>query len=219
VDIAKSDPRFAGRKPALPQRRPGNWKLAYADFLTALCAFFLVMWMVHGVSAQDKAELAEQFSPASNKTVASSPLADTILKSASLLPFQSHLRVMETPTTLRIDITDHKEQALFDMGASSPNTHGRAMMTAVGAAVSLLAFPVRVEGHTDSQPIQGEVYSNWDLSTQRANAARRALIDAGLDPSRIVAVTGLADTQPLTPNTPDLPANRRISIVLDLSSR
>ena len=217
VDIAKSDPRFAGRRPALPQRRPGNWKLAYADFLTALCAFFLVMWMVHGVSAQDKAELADQFSPSASVQTETHSVSQVILDSEALLPFLAHLRIEETPSSLRIELTDYEESALFESASTSPNSKGSALLSAVGTTISMFDYPVRVEGHTDSQPMIEPHYSNWDLSTGRANAARRALINAGMSSDQIVAVIGLADTKPLLPQSPDLPANRRISIVLDLS--
>ncbi|MEL6830145.1 MAG: OmpA family protein [Pseudomonadota bacterium] len=217
MDIVKSDPRFSGRTPDLPQRRPGNWKLAYADFLTALCAFFLVMWMVHGVSAQDKADLANQFSSAPSEAEVEPSVAASLQSQARLQPYLPFLRFEETQTSLRIDLTDLNERALFDTGSALPNSDGAAILEAVGKAVAVLPFPLRVEGHTDSRPIQGGLYSNWDLSTNRANAARRALIEAGLNADQIAAVTGLADTQPLFPETPDLPANRRISIVLDLA--
>lgn len=217
MDIVKSDPRFSGRRPVLPQRRPGNWKLAYADFLTALCAFFLVMWMVHGVSSQDKKDLAEQFSSTTKTVAETNHTSAGIFDTAELEAFLPSLRIQESRHQLRIDLIDLNEQALFDVGSMSPNARGRALLNAVGKTIAVLPFPVRVEGHTDSTPIIGGAYSNWDLSTGRANAARRALIDAGLNGGQISAVIGLADTQPLHPEAPDLPANRRISIVIELT--
>lgn len=217
MDIVKSDPRFSGRKPVLPQRRPGNWKLAYADFLTALCAFFLVMWMVHGVSSQDKKDLAEQFSASPKEVIQTSSVSAELLALTDLQPFLPSLKITEQSHQIRIDLIDLNEQALFNVGSLRPNERGQAMLKAVGTAISVLPYPVRIEGHTDSTPIVGEVYSNWDLSTGRANAARRALIDSGLDQDQVAAVIGLADTLPLHPEAPDLPANRRISIMLELT--
>ena len=173
--------------------------------------------MVHGVSAQDKKDLAEQFSSSPKLVAEAQTVSAELLAKPELEAFLPFLRVTETRHQLRIDLMDLNEQALFEVGSMRPNARGKAMLSAVGKAISVMPFPVRVEGHTDSTPILGDAYSNWDLSTGRANAARRALIDAGLNRDQIAAVIGLADTQPLHPEAPDLPANRRISIVIELT--
>lgn len=175
------------------------------------------MWMVHGVSSQDKKDLAEQFSASPKEVEQTHSVSAELLALEDLQPFLPSLRLTEQSHHIRIDLIDLNENALFNVGSLRPNERGRAMLSAVGTAISVLPYSVRIEGHTDSMPISGNAYSNWDLSTGRANAARRVLIEAGLDQAQVAAVIGLADTQPLHPEAPDLPANRRISIVLELA--
>ena len=218
--------RTRGRKPAAPAGRIGTWKLAYADFLTALCAFFLVMWIVHGVSAEDKAELARQFSgevsepaaaattPASLASSRTEYLADQLRKDPGLRAFGQSVTVTAEPTLIRIDLTDMATRPLFDTGDGRLNVTGQSLTRAAGHAIATLSLPVMIEGHTDSNPSITPGYSNWELSADRANSARRILEDAGVSPARIQAVSGLADTRPLLRSNPALPANRRISIVL-----
>ncbi len=211
--------RIAGRRPVAPARKMGTWKLAYADFLTALCAFFLVMWIVHGVSAEDKAELAKQFGADIELETAAAPssalqLAEKLQADPGLLAFGSSVSVTADDNLIRIDLTDMATRPLFETGDGALNETGQNLTQAVGSAIAYLSLPIRIEGHTDSNPILTPDYSNWDLSADRANSARRIIESAGVQPSRIKAVTGLADTRPLLPTSPTSSANRRISIVL-----
>lgn len=211
------------RRPSAPARKMGNWKLAYADFLTALCAFFLVMWVVNGVSAEDKVELAQQFSSDSEQTfeTASAPepdmaadLADQLRADPGLLAFGPSVSVTAEDNLVRIDLTDMATRPLFDTGDGALNETGRGLTQAVGRAIAYLSVPIRIEGHTDANPNLTPGYSNWELSADRANSARRIIEEAGVKSARIRGVTGLADTRPLFPETPLSAANRRISIVL-----
>lgn len=217
--------RLTGRKPAAPARRMGTWKLAYADFLTALCAFFLVMWIVHGVSAEDKAALAQQFGAETTATemliaertdtnAHAALIAEQLGQTPSLQSFRSSVTITAQGDQVRIDLSDMAERPLFETGIGDLNATGRELVRLAGAAISYLDFPVLIEGHTDSNPSLTAGYSNWELSADRANSARRLMIDAGVAPGRIKAVSGLADTRPLFEGAPERPANRRISIVL-----
>ncbi len=218
--------RLTGRIPAAPARKMGTWKLAYADFLTALCAFFLVMWIVHGVTAEDKAELARQFGgetdfvqttdqmAADQMTSEISELAARLRADPGLLSFGASVKISSEPTLIRIDLTDMATRPLFESGDGSLNQTGQDLIETAGWAISSLDIPLMIEGHTDSNPSLTPGYSNWELSADRANSARRILQDAGVSPARIRAVSGLADTRPLLQQSPSLPANRRISIVL-----
>ena len=91
---------------------------------------------------------------------------------------------------------------------------GEALTLQLGQAISGLAGPITIEGHTDAFPSLDANRTNWDISSERANAARRILASAGVSTDRVRAVTGLADTRPLNPGEPHLSANRRISILL-----
>lgn len=208
--------------PPINGRKPGTWKLAYADFLTALCAFFLMMWIVHGVSAKDKALLAQQFGSEGAQRASAEHQLDaliaTVHQAMVLDPFRDSLRLVRQPDGLRLELTDGAENPLFDRGDGSLNAKGIALLRATGRVLADADVLVRIEGHTDSTPLNGTLYSNWELSSDRAHAARRLLIASGLPGGRIRAVAGLADTRPLVADKPHLPANRRVSIVLTLTA-
>lgn len=223
---AYSTRRFTGRRPSAPARKIGTWKLAYADFLTALCAFFLVMWIVHGVSAEDKAELAMQFGAETAISEVSPPTASdqTVMQLVEALKADTHLkshgasvRISVEPDFIRIDLTDMATRPLFASGHGGLNATGSNLTRAVGHAIAVVDLPVIIEGHTDSNPSLIPDYSNWEISADRANSARRILEETGVKSDRIRGVTGLADTRPLLPGSSALPANRRISIVLVLN--
>ena len=225
---AYSTRRYAGRKPGAPARKIGTWKLAYADFLTALCAFFLVMWIVHGVSSEDKAELARQFGanalqtdisaqPEINRSVMQ--LVEQLKDDPRLKSHGTSVNISVEPGFIRIDLTDMATRPLFASGHGGLNTTGTDLTRAVGHAISLVELPIVIEGHTDSNPSLIPGYSNWEISADRANSARRILEESGVKTARIRGVTGLADTRPLLPESSALPANRRISIVLLLNDK
>lgn len=214
---APTSRRKAGRRPAALPRKTGTWKLAYADFLTALCAFFLVMWIVNGISAEDRAALAEQFGKETVTMVADTRAADLaamLARNPALARYEGSVRISHAPLEVRIDLTDMASAPLFEIGEGRLNARGAELVSLAGSALSVFDLPVTLEGHTDAHPSETPGYSNWELSADRANAARRLLIDGGVAPGRIRAVTGLAATRPLIRENPYLPANRRISIVL-----
>ncbi|MEO1662269.1 MAG: flagellar motor protein MotB [Pseudomonadota bacterium] len=220
--IAYSSRRNKGRKPAASARKLGNWKLAYADFLTALCAFFLIMWIIQGVSSEERQALAQQFGSDAQKTepapieveAPSAQLADALRDNPDLASFKSSLTITSEPHLIRIDLSDMAERPLFDTGDGRMNATGEQLTRLVGNAISPLPLQVMIEGHTDSHPSRRPGYSNWELSSDRANSARRLLLQAGVKDERIQGVAGLAHTRPLLQETPEDPANRRISIVL-----
>lgn len=218
---APTSRRRAGRRPAALPRKTGTWKLAYADFLTALCAFFLIMWIVNGVSAEDRAVLAEQFGQGETTAMAAAAvdtragdLAQRLRADPALSAYKDSVRISHTPLEVRIELTDMAHLPLFEMGDGRLNARGISLVQLAGAAIATVPLPVTLEGHTDAHPSLTTGYSNWELSADRANSARRILVEAGVGAQRIKAVSGLAQTRPLLPDNPYLPANRRISIVL-----
>ena len=220
--VAYSSRRTRGRTPAASARKMGTWKLAYADFLTALCAFFLIMWIIHGISAGEREDLAQQFG--SEKSVETStelisepvatPLADQLRHDPALSSYGTSVRITETSDLIRIDLSDMAERPLFETGDGRLNPTGKHLVRLAGRAIALLDLPIEIEGHTDAHPSRTAGYSNWELSADRANSARRLLMEAGVKESRIRGVAGLAHTQPLLQDAPEDAANRRISIVL-----
>jgi chemotaxis protein MotB len=116
---------------------------------------------------------------------------------------------------MRIQIVDQEKLSMFPLGSAEMYDHTRKLLGLVVEAIRQLPNKIAITGHTDSRPYApGQHFSNWELSTERANASRRALIAAGLPESRIASVIGKADQEPLVTEDPTSPRNRRISIIL-----
>jgi chemotaxis protein MotB len=216
----------AGRKPAVPSRKLGTWKMAYADFLTALMAFFLLMWLISGVSPEDRAEIAAGFrteaatfdaAPAAMVTEIDALFAALTLAEGLAVAGDS-VTLTREPDGVRIDLVDTAGRPLFDTASGTLTSAGRDLVNAAATALAPLPHPLSVEGHTDAFSLGAPGYSNWDLSSDRANEARRLLEAGGVGAGRFEAVTGLADTQPIEPGQPHLAQNRRISLKVHLGN-
>lgn len=208
-------------------RRPGQWKLAYADFLTALMAFFLLMWLSTGSSQTERMAIAAYFTGADiidarDNSVASQPdieaalLAD-LADSSIFETLKDSVHLTASPTGLRIDLTDGGHAALFQSASGDLNEIGYQLVGELGRALNKLPVNLSVEGHTDAFVDPSNTASNWALSSDRAHSALLALRASGVADSRIMGVTGLASTQPILPSQPHAAINRRVSIVLELS--
>jgi chemotaxis protein MotB len=236
----------------------GAWKVAYADFVTAMMAFFLVMWLVNQ-SKEVKASVASYFrdpgvfqyehskgmlpggTPGIEKNgappVAPPPktmVADAdakadrarlqataehirseLLKAAEFGPLRDQIEVTVTAEGLRIELVERAGSSFFDSGSPLLRGESVRILGVIAAELGRLTNDIAVEGHTDSRPyLNGQVYGNWELSVDRANAARRVIVHEGLAPERIRAVRGLADTELHVPSDPFDPRNRRVSILV-----
>jgi chemotaxis protein MotB len=229
----------------------GAWKVAYADFVTAMMAFFMVMWIV-GMDQNTKDLIEGYFSnPVGFKkgygagksplSVGTSPahmqqspmrLVSREVEEGSFRQAQERIRwrvseseeldslsslveVMVGDDGLRIELVEGSDGATFFGTASASLTPAAERTLAIIAdELRLLQNPVVIEGHTDAAPFPAGARSNWELSAERANAARRALESRNIAPRRIVEVRGLADRRLRVPDDPLDPANRRISILL-----
>ena len=215
--------RSGGRTPPhAPSRKRGTWKLAYADFLTALCAFFLVMWMIN-TPTNEREGVAEYFSGEARHSVYVSKarsngdaVSSELKRAPGFEAFQKNIAITQTEDFVRLDLFDTSDQPLFSNGSAELNAIGTGLVQAAGKFIAQKGWHISIEGHTDSNIIHSGNYSNWDLSAERANVARRTLEVSGINSANFQAVTGLADTQPLLPAASHLPANRRISIVIHL---
>lgn len=270
----------------------GAWKVAYADFVTAMMAFFLLMWLINTTSPEQKRGIADYFAPAAvsastsgsggvlggtaistegsrsqgsqsiiEKLAPESPRnitnrpqeitdpsepikrvnlevsedalnqaraireraefdrAEQSLRQAmenlpELAELSKHLIVDQTPEGLRIQLVDQEGRSMFDPGSREPNARAVRLLEAVSQIVDRLPNRIAISGHTDNSAPPSNEYSNWELSSDRANAARRILEENGVFNDRIAKVTGKAGSEPLYPDDPGLPGNRRISIVL-----
>ena len=258
----------------------GAWKVAYADFVTAMMAFFLLLWLLNVTTDEQKNGIADYFAPSavshspsgaggvlggqtivtdgsqvSNKGVpavvigiapppaegtereappsdeeitkrlaekedeafrqAESALQHAIQDNPQIADLARHLLVDMTPEGLRIQLVDQDQESMFPTGSAAMTDRARKLMVMIANIANHLPNKLSVSGHTDARPYRTETgYGNWELSTDRANASRRVLIEAGVPVARFRLVSGKADQEPLIAADPLNPSNRRISIVL-----
>ncbi|MBC7927567.1 MAG: OmpA family protein [Bryobacteraceae bacterium] len=212
----------------------GAWKVAYADFVTAMMALFIVLWLLSS-SDNDKKAIAGYFRDPLGKTAGvgtgvngsgeglvlndMSKLKEKIEEAFKKVPefqqLQDKILVTVTGEGLRIDFLESKDGLFFESGSSVPTAAGNHLLGGLAKEIGTISSPLLVEGHTDAQPFKGRTgYGNWELSADRANAARRILQEAGVGAKQISQVRGYADQKSLHPDKPDSPSNRRISIVV-----
>ena len=223
----------------------GAWKVAYADFVTAMMAFFLVMWLV-GQKQEVKASVASYFRdpgafdggqgvlPGAQTSAAVEPerpsteaatealerAANDVRHALEALPqfeeLAKRIDVAVTEEGLRIELREAPDDGFFASGSAAMKAETVQLLEVIAAELGKLSNRVAVEGHTDSAPYgaRNGQYTNWELSADRANAARRVLVSTGMQPAQVEAVRGYADTRLRTPETPLDPSNRRISIIV-----
>lgn len=262
----------------------GAWKVAYADFVTAMMAFFLVMWLVTAVSKEQRAAIFDYFKNPSmepgkssrpapgqmgpggastspinlggglnglstslrkvkdmgaSKVKTNQPLTaeelaaeqreaehkhleslmvelrEAVSKSQALEPFKDQLLLDITPDGVRIQIVDAQNRPMFDVGSARLRDYTVAILHELAPYLDTVPNRVSLTGHTDIRPYpSNKGYTNWELSADRANAARRALVAAGLPDSKVSRVVGLSSSVLFNKNDPQSPVNRRISIVV-----
>jgi len=272
-----------------PGHHGGAWKVAYADFVTAMMAFFLLLWLLNAVSQEQLEGISDYFSPISTtksttggggllagKTVAKKgvfevdvsppsasadsrmaeregqdPVSENTDQSMAPIPNKRdfvelqrrqeeeqfreaekelrsnikdlpHLKALadsllidNTPEGLRVQIVDQDSLPMFPRGEANMHLHTRKMLELIAKVVMNMPQSVVLAGHTDATKFKGvSGYSNWELSADRANAARRALVEFGVPENRITSVEGRAATDPLLPHDPEAPGNRRLTMVL-----
>ncbi|CAN0485845.1 unnamed protein product, partial [Discosporangium mesarthrocarpum] len=146
---------------------------------------------------------------------AAETLRQAIQSIPELAELKDSLLIDQTPEGMRIQLADQEGTSMFPLGSPAPNDNMKRLIGLVTAVVEKLPNQISVSGHTDDTPYRtANGYTNWELSADRANAARRLLMDSGLTPDRVALVQGRAATEPLLPEDPASPRNRRISIVL-----
>ena len=243
-DRAALDPPLPMRRRTEPVvRHGGAWKVAYADFVTALMALFIVLWMMNA-STRVKDSVQGYFrDPKGYRLHRGSGAGNTgeslALDQRSLRNLQKHLEgafrqmpeftefrqnVLFTVTAegLRVDLLENEQGMFFQSGNASPTPAGERLLNILAREVSRLPNKVIIEGHTDSSPFRGSTpssgYSNWELASDRANTARRLLSTYGLHDDQIVETRGFANQHLLNSADPNDPRNRRISVVVKSTS-
>jgi chemotaxis protein MotB len=280
----------------------GAWKVAYADFVTAMMAFFLLLWLLNATTEEQRKGISDYFAPNSvsknssgsggmlggqtlsrdgslrrlgsavslsiptppaeseetqpldgespgaggsmdeserakaklgedpdaedlqrmrakreseNFAEAEKEIRQAIQSIPELKAISDSLIIDRTPEGLRIQIVDQDKMSMFALGSATPLDSTKRLLGEIAKVVTKLPNKIAVSGHTDSTPYsRSSSYTNWELSSDRAQAARRGLLEGGLDAGRIDRVMGKADRDPLLPNEPASPRNRRLAIVL-----
>jgi len=215
----------------------GAWKVAYADFVTAMMALFIVLWLLSS-SADTKKAVSGYFRDptGAGKEVGSGQagsgeqlsmareemeqLKDKIEAAFRKVPeFQEAMKdkvhMIVTGEGLRIEFTETEKGLFFLSGSHDPTVGGKELLTSLAVEVSKIPNQLLIEGHTDSRPFSGgKGYSNWELSADRANAARRLMEEAGLPAHKVTQVRGFADQLLREQKDSAAPSNRRISVVI-----
>ena len=252
----------------------GAWKIAYADFVTAMMAFFLLMWLLGSTTEGDKKGIADFFNaplkvslmggsgsgdsshvvkgggedltrqggqvkqgdvPAKQRTINLKALQAeqrqaeaarleqvkerverALAQSPRLSAMRAQIRLDMTRDGLRIQIVDDQNRPMFDSGSAVVKPYMRDLLREIGAMLVDVPNRLTIEGHTDAQPFGSgdRGYSNWELSSDRANASRRELVGGGLPDDRTLLVQGMASSTLFVAADPQSPTNRRISIIV-----
>jgi chemotaxis protein MotB len=214
----------------------GAWKVAYADFVTAMMALFIVLWLLNS-SKQIQEAVGGYFKDPSgtSKKVGSNmqgagenfvltrdnmpklkeQLQTAMKQVADFEKLKSHIEMTVTAEGLRIELSESASGTFFDSGSAKLNSDGAELLIALAQELGQLPNKVSIEGHTDSQPYaQSATYGNWELSSDRANAARRVFQTNGIRPDQVTQVRGFADQRLRKPEAPLDPSNRRISVIV-----
>jgi chemotaxis protein MotB len=251
----------------------GAWKIAYADFVTAMMAFFLLLWLLNAVPAEKLTGIAEYFEPTvgvfgnqgigfkggnaksdsgesqfdksqgvkygvlSKGNIVSTPQTGTdvadeemenerfalvegelkkvVMADAEMQNMQDNITFEVTPSGLNIKVMDQDQYPMFMQGGEELSSFGKNILSKIVNLVKYSPNFISISGHTTygDAPISKQ-YSDWELSTERANTARRHMIEQGLSKDQIASIVGRADTDPLDPDNPKSSRNRRIEITL-----
>jgi chemotaxis protein MotB len=234
----------------------GSWKVAYADFVTAMMAFFLLLWLITMVSPEKRARVAnyfkyfslytsggtswmeksseifgesgenkqKAFTDIEGQTTANAESSENMIRSIEkklkediinkLGDVKDHILVDTVEGGVRIQMMDKEGSLMFELGSNQLTPKAKEILRVIGDNINKLPNKITIEGHTDALPYARSDYSNWELSTERASSARKELEANGLDPNRIIRVSGYAATDPLIKENPMDPRNRRISIII-----
>ena len=166
----------------------------------------------HVAAAALRAEIAQREHAAFQQ--AAQAIRDAVSADPALADLARQMTIDMTPEGLRIQLLDADRQPMFDTGSSVLTERARPLLRKIAPVLARLTEAISISGHTDAAPYKGGDKTNWELSSERANATRRLLVEGGLDLSRFRSITGNADREPLLPADPFAAANRRIAIVV-----
>ncbi|HTP67730.1 MAG TPA: flagellar motor protein MotB [Dongiaceae bacterium] len=219
----------------------GAWKVAYADFVTAMMALFIVLWLMNSSKQIQKAVGGYFKDPTGSAKMVGSDmrgsgdnfvvtkdnmkeLKEELQKTIRQVPkfdeLRNHIDMTVTNEGLRIELTESAAGMFFDSGSAKMSAGGGDLVALLALELGKLPNKIAIEGHTDSKPYPPTaLYTNWELSADRANAARRLMQSNGLGADQITQVRGFADQRLRTPDSPQDPSNRRISLIVQYLSK
>ena len=234
--MEKTQPIIIKKKAAHGGHHGGAWKVAYADFVTAMMALFIVLWLLNsskqvqeavGGYFRDPTGTAKkvgsnQTGTGENFTLAKQDipklkeqLLKAIKQSLAFPKLKNNVDMTVTSEGLRIELLESANGTFFTSGSSKPTDGCVEMLTLLAEELGKLPNHVSIEGHTDAKPYGGDgTYSNWELSSDRGNSARRVMQAHGLREDQVSQVRGFADQRLRVPKDPLDPSNRRISLIV-----
>jgi chemotaxis protein MotB len=214
----------------------GAWKVAYADFVTAMMALFIVLWLLNSSQKVQKAVGGYFRDPSGTAENAGSDmngveenfvvtkdnmdeikeqLQKTIREVPDFEKLKNNIDMTVTNEGLRIELTESASGVFFDSGSSKISSDGIELLGALAGELGKLPNTIAMEGHTDSKPYSvASYYTNWELSSDRANAARRLMLLHGIRTNQVTQVRGFADQRLRKKEAPLDPSNRRISLIV-----
>jgi chemotaxis protein MotB len=216
----------------------GAWKVAYADFVTAMMALFIVLWLINASKPVQEAVggyFRDPLGTAQKKgtglggagQAAAAPvvkedmakLKEDLMNAMEALPnfdkLKKQIEMTITPEGLRIELMEDPQGTFFENGKAQPTASLQSLLKILAVEVGKIPNPISIEGHTDSKPFSdSQTYGNWELSTDRANTARRLMQGSGMRPDQVVQVRGYADHNLRKPLQPKDASNRRITLIV-----
>jgi chemotaxis protein MotB len=214
----------------------GAWKVAYADFVTAMMALFIVLWLtsadekvkeavssyfnnpsgpgkLSGLAAAGAGNAIEL--PKEDMAKLREKIQQAMAETPNFKQLKDHVEITITADGLRIELLETEAGMFFESGKAVPTETGIGLLELLASELGKLPNSMLLEGHTDSKPFASDNgYSNWELSTDRANSARKLMEAHGLRPEQVEQVRGFADRQLRHPKDPTHPSNRRISVIV-----
>ncbi|MGC2399110.1 MAG: flagellar motor protein MotB [Acidobacteriaceae bacterium] len=214
----------------------GAWKVAYADFVTAMMALFIVLWLMNtsepiqeavGGYFRDPLGTAKKTGSAMGGAGNAAPvkkedmaklkqdLMKAMEKMAGFDKLKKQIELTLTPEGLQIEMMESPQGTFFENGKAQPTEIMQNLLKVLSVEIGKLPNQITIEGHTDSKPFSDSpLYGNWELSTDRGNAARRLMEISGLRPDQVVQVRGYADQKLRKPQAPEDPSNRRVTLIV-----
>ena len=234
--MEKVHPIIIKKKAAHGGHHGGAWKVAYADFVTAMMALFIVLWLLNSSKQVQEAVGGYFKDPSGSSKLVGSDLRGSgdnfavskdnmaqlkeelqkrVRQMTNFDSLKDQIEMTVTAEGLRVELLETEKGTFFDSGSPHPNDNGKELLTLLAQELGKLPNQLSIEGHTDSKPYSGNgEYGNWELSTDRANAARRLMQHDGVRSDQVSQVRGYADQLLRNKNDPQDASNRRISVIV-----